>query len=319
MRYESSMRGHREQIHLASGQSFRLLRWEENLREVDSLLSSGRVTRIAGAGMRWHHHVEVELTLFKRGHGTRFVGDHIGPFADGDAVLLGENVPHYWHAMGPSSGLSAQWSFPDGHPFWSFPETFAFRELFLAAARGIRYTGPTAAAIEEHLHAMSTANGPERLGLLLQLLARLANAPASSWEFLSTQAFSLGGTANPQPAISEAVRYLLANFRDVIRLTELLRLTRMSKPTFARQFHRLTGRTFSDFLAHVRLQAACRELKETDRPVIDIALASGFCHVSFFNRVFRRHLRCSPSQYRAQEKRLRAQALPADGGKKPAP
>ena len=298
MPYDHSMRGRREKIQLASGQSFRLLRWEKNLREVDSLQPSGRVTRIRGEGMDWHYHVDMELTLFTLGQGTRFVGDHIAPFAAGEVVLLGENLPHHWHTLGPSSGLSAQWRFPDGHPFWAFPETFAFRELFQAAGRGIRYTGDTASAIRECLEAMGPACGPERLGLLLRLLARTTAAPENERSFLSAKAFSLPDTLHHGQAVSNAVRYLLANFRDQIRLEELLRLTGMSKPTFARQFRRLSGKTFSDFLTHIRLQTACRALKESDRPVIEIALASGFRHVSFFNRMFRRHLRCNPTQYR---------------------
>lgn len=294
------MRGRRERVHLASGQSFRLLRWERNLREVDSLHPSGRVTRMVGEGRHWHYHVEMELTLFAQGHGTRFIGDHIAPFAAEEAVLLGENLPHYWHTLGPSSGLSAQWSFPDGHPFWAFPETFALRGLFESAGRGIRFSGGTLIAIRECLEAMGPAGGPERLALLFRLLARLATAPARERVFLSGKDFALPEASCHQQAVSDAVRYLLANHRDEIRLGELLRLTGMSKPTFARQFRRYTGKTFSDLLTHLRLQAACRELKEGDRSVLEVALGSGFSHVSFFNRIFRRHLGCNPTQFRAR-------------------
>ncbi|MFO1530300.1 MAG: AraC family transcriptional regulator [Kiritimatiellia bacterium] len=310
------MRGTREQIHLPSGHSFRVLRWTHGLRDVESVLAPGRVARIVGEGAHWHYHIEMELTLFISGEGIRFVGDNIGPFAAGDVVLLGEKLPHYWHARGPSSGLSVQWSFPHGHAFWAFPELFACAGLFRKAGRGIRYTGRTAALIHSALHELAASSGADRLGLLLRLLDRLESAPESDQKSLSSSSFVLKGAERHQQAMRDVVRYLLANFRDEIRLPDVLRLARMSKPTFARQFKKHSGKTFSDFLTHIRLQDACRELAGTGRSVLDISLSSGFSHVSFFNRVFRRIMRRSPREYRRMANRRRKAPAVSGGNRK---
>src|SRR5271169_2626331 len=102
------MLGKLERIPLGAGRSFRVLRWSDNLGKVESLLDTGQAERITGLGQHWHYHVEMELTAFTAGEGTFFVGDHIGPFAAGEVVLLGENLPHYWHARGSCAGLSVQ-------------------------------------------------------------------------------------------------------------------------------------------------------------------------------------------------------------------
>jgi transcriptional regulator GlxA family with amidase domain len=108
-------------------------------------------------------------------------------------------------------------------------------------------------------------------------------------------------------AISEALRYLLANYRNELRLQEVLRLTRMSRATFSRQFKRHSGKTFSEFVSHIRLQSARRELVETERSVLEIASSCGFSEVSFFNRIFRRMVICTPSEYRTRERHRKQQ------------
>jgi AraC-like DNA-binding protein/quercetin dioxygenase-like cupin family protein len=300
------MRGQREKIVFPSGHSFRVLRWSRNLREVEVVLGSGQVERVAGEGTHWHYHRHMELTLFTAGEGLRFVGDHIATFGPGDLVLLGGKVPHYWHTNGQSAGVSVQWDFPHGHPFWAFPENLVLAPLFKNSAHGLRFTGATAAQLSPSLQELVHIGGPDRLGLLLRLLAIMARAPERDRTVLSARAFFLSEKGAYQPAMAEAVRYLLANFRDTIRLGEILRLTHLSKPTFSRQFKKHTGQTFSDFITHLRLQAVCHELAATERTILDIAFACGFSQISFFNRSFRRILGCNPTQYRnRRRKRIR--------------
>ena len=293
----------REQIKLAAGQSFRLLRWQRNLRDVEWLLSPRRSERFGGEGAHWHYHEACELTFFTTGEGTRFVGDQIQPFHGGDLVLLGENLPHYWHTHGLSSGWSIQWHFPADHPFWSLPESRAIEPLLRSAARGVQFRAPTAAIVAPLFPQLAAADGLDRLALVLRVLAVAANAPPRERSFISADAFALAVESRHQVAMRDAIRFLLANFRGAIRLSDVLAAAHMSKPTFARQFKKHSGRTLGEFLQQVRLDAACRELAESDRPVTEVALGCGFTQISFFNRLFRRARHCSPTDYRHRRHR----------------
>lgn len=299
------MRVQRERIQLTEGQSFRVLRWTRTLRRVESVLGDGRVELLAGEGAHWHYHTEMELTLFTDGEGTRFVGDHIGPFSAGDLVLLGSRLPHYWHTRGPSAGISVQWDFPPQHALWAFPETQGWAALFQQAARGLRLCGRSAQEMAEAVRALPAALSAGRLAGLLGVLARLEATPPENVQTLSRRSFALPAAAPHQKAMREAVRHLVGHFREEVRLEEVLVLAGLSRPTFARQFKQHTGRSFSEFLNHLRLQAVCHELAHSSRSVSEIALACGFTQISFFNRLFRRVLGRSPSEYR---KRVR----PAD-------
>lgn len=70
----------------------------------------------------------------------------------------------------------------------------------------------------------------------------------------------------------------------------LPRLTRLTK--------RLFGLTPGQFITRTRVTAACRMLRESDRSVIEIALACGFGNHSAFTRTFRSVTGVTPSRFR---------------------
>jgi AraC-like DNA-binding protein len=287
-----------EAIELDSRQSFRLLHWKDNLREVDSLIGPEQRVRIHGAGDRWHHHREMELTLVQRGSGTRFVGDHIGPFESLDVVLIGASVPHFWRGMRRSSGYAVQWRFERDHALWRFPETKALDALWELSARGLRFTGGTASRALSLVEKMAGQEGCARLALFFELLDTLSAAPKRERRELSRRPFDLSGVHAHQPAIERVIRHILQHFHEPIPLSQVLRLAGMSKATFSRQFRRHAGRPFSAFVNQVRLDHACRELVGSGASVSELAFASGFNSLSYFNRTFRSAYKCSPKEYR---------------------
>lgn len=299
------LKGLRETISSPEGQAFRVICWNENLRAVDSIMADGSRRRIEGEGIHWHHHPEMELTLFTEGAGTRFVGDHIGEFGAGDLVLLGSNLPHYWHVPGNSAGVSIQWNFTATHPLWEFSEMVAAREMMTGTERGLRLRGGTAARVGELLLGMTNVQAGERLSILIRLFCVMAGMPVANREVLSSRAFGSTHSSHHQEAIAAAVRHLIHHFREDVCVDDLLVITGMSRPTFARQFKEHSGRTMSGFLNKLRLQAACAELLETEHSITEIALNSGFGEISFFNRLFLREKGCPPRDYRKQRRSAR--------------
>lgn len=290
----------RETISIPAGQSFRLIRWRSSVKEVESLLADGGRKPLKGEGNHWHYHPEMELTLFTTGSGDRFTGDHIGHFAEGDLVLLGGMLPHHWHAAGKTSGLSLQWHFPADHPLWQLPEADGLRGLFQKAAGGLRLSGEVHGRIAGIMEDLAGLKGLARFGRFVGLLAELAAAPANELEALASRSFQAPADATYQEPMSRVLRHLVRHFREEVRLAEVLAVAGLTKSTFSRQFRRHTGRSLSDFLIGIRLQAACRELATTSRSVLEIALGCGFTQVSFFNRAFRRAMGCSPSEFRVR-------------------
>jgi len=69
----------------------------------------------------------------------------------------------------------------------------------------------------------------------------------------------------------------------------------MSKASFERQFPRYTGCTFTAFLNRVRLDHARQLLLGGVESISAIAYATGFNHLSHFNRLYRRSYGRTPS------------------------
>jgi AraC-like DNA-binding protein/mannose-6-phosphate isomerase-like protein (cupin superfamily) len=293
----------REVINLAKGDTFRLLRWSRSVTQVEVIQAPERSVPILGQGDHWHYHPASELTFIARGRGTRLVADHIDSFDAGDLVLIGPNVPHYWHIQGVSAGLAVQWDLPFDHGIWSFAESGPLRGLTEFSRRGLHIHGRTAELTRQRMENLARCGGLDRLAGFLQILAGLVAAPRSDFTPLSAQAFSLAGSAETQEAIRRAVSYILASYRGSVTLPDLLRLTGMSRATFARQFLLHVGKSFSAFRNQVRLQAVCQALRDTTEPVGTIALNEGFNQLSFFNRLFRREFGVSPSEYRERLRR----------------
>jgi AraC-like DNA-binding protein/mannose-6-phosphate isomerase-like protein (cupin superfamily) len=293
----------RESIQFGKGRSFRLLRWCRDISKVEEVLDWGQQLPLQGKGDRWHYHPQTELTLVQQGEGTRFIADHIEEFRVGDLVLIGSNVPHYWHVKGESSGLAIQWYFPMDHGIWAFVETQKLRQLEEAAHHGLQIRNATAQRLRRNFEQLPELSGLQRLASLMSMISVLIEAPKEDLRPLSKQPFSLSGTSEQQDAVSRAVSYILAHYQERLQLKDLLDITSMSRATFARQFQIHAGRSFSVFLNQVRLQAVCRSLRESHEPITSVALNHGFNQLSFFNRLFRREFGLTPSAYR--EKHLK--------------
>jgi AraC family transcriptional regulator len=106
-------------------------------------------------------------------------------------------------------------------------------------------------------------------------------------------------TAREARRMIEAIRLVESDAARPVRLKDLAASAGMSRYHFLRVFRRLTGMTPYQYLISARMRRAALELASTRRPVLDIALDSGFGDLSTFNHRFRATFGLTPTQYRA--------------------
>lgn len=94
------------------------------------------------------------------------------------------------------------------------------------------------------------------------------------------------------------INYVNQNFREEINLSKLAEQMYLSTSSLSRLFKKSMGCYFGDFVNHVRLNHAVKELEETDKTVTRIAADCGFANLAAFNKQFQNAYQMAPSAYR---------------------
>ncbi len=97
------------------------------------------------------------------------------------------------------------------------------------------------------------------------------------------------------------VRELLhERFSETLSLSDLARAADVHETHLARAFRKRHGCTVGEYIRRLRVDSAAQALKDTEKPVGQIAAESGFFDQAHFCRTFRRFYGLSPSDYRSR-------------------
>ena len=126
-------------------------------------------------------------------------------------------------------------------------------------------------------------------GLMQAILALLSNE-------VHKQAHPTEGKGKDK--ISELISRIKMVPNLNITVSECADFCKMSKVHFSRVFKQITGMPPVQFMLRIRIDRAKELLDFTDKPIAEIAEASGFPDQNYFARTFKRFTGISPTQYR---------------------
>ena len=108
----------------------------------------------------------------------------------------------------------------------------------------------------------------------------------------------------PQPSgpMREVVAQIARTPGEPHLVPELAEAAGLSVSQFERTFKRLFHLTPRQYVQRVRINAACEALLNTDDPIAEIAVASGFYDQSHFTKTFRRLMGTPPATYRRERR-----------------
>ena len=112
-------------------------------------------------------------------------------------------------------------------------------------------------------------------------------------------------TALSSVELARLTEYIEDNLDSPIGLAELAAIVNVGRFHFTRLFTRSTGMTAIGFVAQCRIRRAQSLIQETDLPLAEIALATGFADQSHFTRRFHRHVGSTPATFAREQGRRR--------------
>ena len=116
---------------------------------------------------------------------------------------------------------------------------------------------------------------------------------------LSNQVFIQQENAEP-PVITKARAYIHEHQTEEIKLGQVAKAVNMSSYYFCKMFKKVTGINFTDYVARIRIEKSKNLLLNPNLRISEIAFEVGFQSLTHFNRVFKKILGQSPTEYRAQ-------------------
>jgi AraC-like DNA-binding protein/ligand-binding sensor protein len=106
------------------------------------------------------------------------------------------------------------------------------------------------------------------------------------------------------PVITRAKQFITEHQTEELSLDQVAKSVHTSKFYFCKMFKKTTGVNFTDYLSRVRTERAKNLLLNPNLRVSEIAYEVGFQSLTHFNRVFKRILGQSPTEYRSQLARV---------------
>jgi len=249
----------------------------------------------------WHRHPECELIVITEGNGTALIGDYIGDYKQGDVFFLGSDLPHWFRkskqdAVGSAIVVHFLKDFW-GAGFLALPEMHVIAGLLKNDSTGIQLMGNLSAEIDFMIRKIENTEGLERIQLLLNCMERIGSSEEHK---VITMAFDTIAGREENIVIEAIIDYSFKNFLNPISLEEVASSTNMSVSAFCRFFKKNIKKSYFDVIKELRIGHACKLLRDTDRPILDICYNSGYNSWAHFSKQFKVVTKASPLKYRKQ-------------------
>lgn len=98
--------------------------------------------------------------------------------------------------------------------------------------------------------------------------------------------------------IRNVMNYITLHIAEDLSLTAIADYFHKNPSYLSGQFHRETGENLSVYIQKERMQTAIRYFNTTNMSVAEVAGNVGIHDFGYFSRIFKKHIGCTPSQYK---------------------
>ncbi len=259
--------------------------------------------------VRWHWHEEIEIDVVTEGRMECMIGNDSFILEKGDYLFINQNVMHSIHPIGNESGCFHAIVF---HPaiLFNYTKTYLNTKYLLpiVSNTNLKYfimntSYAHYSEVNAQLSELVEVNTTHDFGF--ELISR--SCLSRFWLLLLKEFNAADQTATKETLslsesrAKEAIIYIQEHYNEAITLEEIAAAIHVSKSECCRCFKRSLHTTPFEYLMKYRIFMASMKIRQNPGNSLsfsEIAASVGFNNVSYFNKLFKLYLKCTPSQYR---------------------
>ncbi len=253
----------------------------------------------------WHHSLQFNVIL--EGSLELSVNDSNITLQPGDGVFINKNVLHCLNPNGTSACICYSFQIPpsaicpekDIHLFEKYVtpviDSKSFSYLYLERMeekkrRILEYLDRAFHMAEEKEFAYELKVKSSLLELWIILLEYLNSEMTMEKQ---TDSISSAGAER----MKEMMTFVQSHYSEKISLGDIADAASVSASECSRVFRRFLNTTPIDYLTQVRIAKACNRLRKEGEKPSAVGEEVGFTDYSYFHRVFKKYMRCTPKEY----------------------
>lgn len=264
--------------------------------------------------IQWQWHPEITIFIVNHGDINLITNDSALHLTAGEGVIINSNVMHSLEPSGLdinasmySVSFNTNFIFGHGNEYMSdkfltpITNSTNFKYLHLAE------DDKQGAVFLETVNLIIADNLIKKFGYELSTRARLCNLWLTLLDTVLSKENSKKATAASTDEVraKEIMSFIERHYSEKITLDELADSVSLSRSECCRCFKRALNLTPIEYLMKYRIYKAASLIQNEDplaASFSELAFNVGFNNASYFNKVFRQYLGCTPSEYKKKIK-----------------
>ncbi len=265
---------------------------------------------------RWHWHPEVEIIIVNHGEADFLTDDKKVRLKAGQGILINQNVMHsiqpadteancslYSTVFHPSFLFGYGNTVMSGNYLTPILSSPVFRTMLLEDQN------PVTEKLLDAVNSVIAVNMTKKYGYELITKSYLCQFWVRLLETVIPQNIKKNKNNSlslDEARVKDAIVFIQNHYSEHITLDELAESVHISKSECCRCFKRTLQVSPIEYLMKFRIFKAASMIQEDDdssHSMSDLAFATGFNNASYFNKVFKQYLKCTPSEYKKSLKK----------------
>ncbi len=261
--------------------------------------------------IRWHWHQEIEVIIINHGEADLIPDDKKIRLKAGQGILINQNVMHSLQAVDAKADCSLYSTIFHPSFLFGYGNTVMSAKLLTPVLNSPTFkimlldeNEPATEKLMNSINSVIAVNVTKKYGFELITKSYLCQF----WVQLLEQVIPQNLNCPKQNILSldetrvkEIILYIEEHYSEHISLEDLANSVHISKSECCRCFKRALQFTPIEYLMKYRIFKAANMIQVSNpisHSISDLAFSVGFNNVSYFNKVFKQYMKCTPKEYK---------------------